>query len=652
MTLYRQLIVIVIALFIAGFIGSFSISSANLRHFLDKQLASHAQDTATSLGLSLSTAVHSDDQPVLEAMIDAVFDRGYYQRIEVTAVNGETLVERSNPVRIKDVPDWFVRHVGLDTPGAEALVMAGWKQAATVHVSSHPGHAYQELWQNTVDTFWMFFLTALAVMLLGLIMIRVMLRPLQGVESQAEAVCNGSYPIQEKLPRTRELRRVVEAMNRLSRKVNESFAKHSALTDRLRNEAYRDPLTGLGNRRWFDQQLQHHLDTQETPARGALILVALQRLDRVNINSGYQAGDHLLQTVAELIESRIRHYPNCYVSRLSGTEFGLIGVDLGAGEAETLAGELARDLAQPGVADMTPEASVAHIGVAMWEHGDAAGKLLAEVDIAMRTAQASGDNAWHRYKPATESATPVRGNMEWHDYLRQVIHTGGITLFTQSVYALSDGPPRPIHRELLARLTDDNGKPVDAGLFMPIARRLGLAIEIDRTIVSLAIQHLETHRNDDMPVAVNLTARSAHDPAFLGWLHETLSDNPGTAKRLMFELPESAIATDTRNVAAAIERLAAAGYSCGIDHFGRSFQSLAHLRSLKVQYLKIDGAFTRDIHRDSDKQFFLRALCDTAHSIDIQVIAGAVETGDDAGMIARLNVDGVQGHLYGKPVPA
>ena len=402
MTLYRQLIILVIVLFIAGFTGSFSISSANLRHFLDKQLASHAQDTATSLGLSLSSAVQSDDLPVMEAIIDAIFDRGYYQRIALTAVNGMTLVERNNPVRIKDVPDWFVRHVELDTPDAEALVMAGWKQAATVQVRSHPGHAYRELWQNTVDTFWMFFLTALAVMLLGLLVIRIMLRPLQGVETQAEAICNGSYPIQEKLPRTRELRRVVKAMNRLSHKINESFTKHSELTDRLRNEAHRDPLTGLGNRRWFNRQLQYQLDTREEPARGALILVALQQLDKLNAAAGYQAGDHLLQTVAKLIESHIEPCPRCDVFRISGTEFGILGVDLEISDAETLAGDLASELAQPGIADMAPEAGGAHIGVAMWEHGDAADTLLARVDIAMRTAQASGDNTgtWSMRSPS------------------------------------------------------------------------------------------------------------------------------------------------------------------------------------------------------------------------------------------------------------
>ena len=652
MTLYRQLILIVSILFIAGLVGSFSISSTNLRHFLDKQLASHAQDTATSLGLSLSSVISDDDRPVMEAMIDAVFDRGYYQQVEVIDINGVMLLERSNPVRIEEVPDWFVRQVSIETPVAEALVMAGWKQTATVHVRSHPGHAYRELWQNTTDTFRMYLLMALVVTLLGLLVIRIMLRPLQGVESQAAAICQGSYPIQEKLPRTRELRRVVEAMNRVSKKINESFARHSALTERLRNEAYRDTLTGLGNRRWFDQQLQHLLEAQEAPPRGALMLIALRQLDQINAESGYQAGDRLLQRVAELAGQRISHHPDCYLSRISGAEFGVIGASLDVTEAETLAAELSSDLARTGAGGSAVEAGIAHIGMAMWQHGDASCNLLAEADIALRTAQASGTYGWHRYKPEATAATPARGTQEWHDYLQQIIRNSSIALYTQAVFTVAETQPRLIHHELLARATDAGGTAVDARLFMPVAERLGLATDIDRIIVRLAIQQLLSGEDDDTLLAINLSAVSVHDPVFRDWLHDTLADNPATANRLLFELPESALSGDTGVVAAEIEHLSAAGYDCGIDHFGRSFQSLAHLRSLKVRYLKIDGAYTRDIHRDGDKQFLVRSLCDTAHSIDIQVFAGAVETQADADMIARLNVDGVQGHLYGRPEPA
>ncbi|MDH3872124.1 MAG: hypothetical protein OEU44_07915, partial [Gammaproteobacteria bacterium] len=162
MTLYRQLVLIIIVLLVAGFIGTVTISTNNLRHFLGEQLASHAQDTATSLGLSLSPHMQDNDLPIMNSMIDAIFDRGYYKSINVVTVGGESLVERSNPLQMEGVPDWFIDKVDFQVPTAEAIIMSAWKQAGTIQVTSHPGYAYRELWENTVDTFWLFLLSALA----------------------------------------------------------------------------------------------------------------------------------------------------------------------------------------------------------------------------------------------------------------------------------------------------------------------------------------------------------------------------------------------------------------------------------------------------------------------------------------------------------
>ena len=148
MTLYRQLVVIIISLFTACFLVSVTISTGNLRSFLGEQLASHAQDTATSLGLSLSPYMQRNDTAVMNSMVDAIFDRGYYRTISVIAVNGKPLIERSNPATSEDVPSWFIDYIDLQLPTAKAMVMSGWKQAATVVVASHPGYAYQELWEN------------------------------------------------------------------------------------------------------------------------------------------------------------------------------------------------------------------------------------------------------------------------------------------------------------------------------------------------------------------------------------------------------------------------------------------------------------------------------------------------------------------------
>ncbi|MEN8108531.1 MAG: EAL domain-containing protein [Pseudomonadota bacterium] len=651
MTLYRQLILIVSILFITGFIGTISISTANLRHFIDEQLTSHAQDTATSLGLSLSAAMQSNDLPVMDAMIDAIFDRGYYRYIAVIDVDGTTLAERSNPVRLGNVPAWFVNNITLETPTAEALVMSSWKQAGTVQVSSHPGYAYRELWQNTMDTFWMFFLTALTVMLLGLLVIRVLLRPLQGMESQAEAICNRNYTIQEKLPRTRELRRVVEAMNRLSHKVNESFSEHSALTERLRTEAYLDPLTGAGNRRWFNRQFQNLAGTKETSAPGALLLVELHQLDAVNDTSGYPAGDHLLQRAARLLDEGTGNIGNCYLFRISGAGFAVLAVNMTATEADTLAGKLCNELLQLHVEGIVTHLDIAHIGIALWKPGSTTDKVLAEADIAMRSAQASGENTWKRYEPMADNQAPIRGKTEWRNFLKDAITNENITLLSQPVYRVGTDRHTLLHTEILSRITDTNGEPVPAGIFMPMAERLNLASELDKVTIGKLLDHVGSDADMSQTYAVNIASSSLHDPAFIDWLFEKLSAKPDCRSRLIFELPEHSVLRDTDVAISIIQRLTKLGCGCGIDHFGRCFHSLGYLRNIGVQYLKIDGPYIHGIDQDSDNRFFVQALSDTAHSIDIQIIAEAVETEAEAETIGRLNVDGIQGFLSGKPEP-
>ena len=651
MTLYRQLVLIIIVLLAAGFIGTVTISTNNLRHFLGKQLESHAQDTATSLGLSLSSHMQSNDLPIISSMIDAIFDRGYFKSINVVTASGEVLIERSNPLQIEDVPDWFIEKVDFQVPTVEAIIMSAWKQAGTVQVTSHPGHAYRELWDNTVETFWLFLLSALAAMVLALLFIRLLLNPLRRVEMQADAICERSYPIQKRLPRTRELRRVVEAMNRLATKINNIFTEQSSLTERLREQAFKDPVTDLGNRRYFNRQLQNLVESPEESARGAVMLLELHNLDKINNKSGYQVGDETLHRTGELIMSRLGNDQNCFAARISGAGFGIIATDINKGEADALAADLSTDIMQLSAEDLVVSEDIANIGVAMWKPGDTVSSLLSEVDIALRSAQSQGENTWYRYEPPASEQAPIQGAGQWHDFLEQVIADGNVALFTQPVYRVTAGEHELLHKEILLRIPEKTGEFMPAGLFMPIAERVGLASAIDKLAVTRVLGHLASASATNAVYAINLTSTSLHEPDFTEWLCSQLADYPGAKGRLVFELPEYGLLRDLRSARRLIERLSALGFECGIDHVGRGFNSFGYLRSIKADYLKIDGSYTRDINSESDNQFFIQALTDTAHSVDIRVIAEAVESETELNTIKTLNVDGIQGYLFGKPEP-
>lgn len=648
MTLSRQLITLIVALFIIGLLGTLAISLNNTRHFLITQLESHAQDTATSLGLSLSPPMAGNDIPTMNSMVDAIFDRGYYQEITIRRIDGSILIERSNPLRIEGVPAWFVENIPLTTPEGEALVMSGWRQAATVLVHSHPGYAYAELWRIGMDTLWWFGATALGTLALGLLMLRMVLRPLRAVEAQAEAICARDYRLQAKLPRTRELRRMVEAMNRMSSKVKLMFDEQAQSSERLREQAYKDPVTGLGNRRYFDTQLRHLLVTPEEFGQGAVLLVQLNDFKGFNDRHGYQAGDDLLRRSATLISACCAPGKACSITRLGGADFAVIAAQTTAGEAELLGEAISQAMQQLHASSQTDAVTPAHVGIALARPAQSVTELLAAADMALRAAQ-GGTTPWFRYDSSALEPADVHGAADWHGILRNALDIDGIVLYAQPVLAVDDAA-RVLHREVLMRLPTASGTLLSAGLFIPIAERLGLARSLDKLMLTQVIAHLGAHAAEPLSYAVNLTAGAIGETGFVDWLCAQLEQHAPIAHRLILELPEYGVLADVAALRRFTERVARYGARCSIDHFGRGFASFGYLSTIKAHSIKIDGSFIHAIEADQDKRFFVQALIKTARSIDIEIIAESVEHQAEWDTLREMGVDGVQGYLPGAPV--
>ena len=649
MTLYRQISTGILLILVTGFIGTIAISTQNLRTFLTAQLGMHARDTATSLGLSLSPHVQPADIPVISTMIGAVFDRGEYQRIALASVDGETLVEKSTPLDTGGAPGWFVKAIALQPPVMEAQVMSGWKQAGRIYVTSNTGRAYDQLWSTTMDTLAMYLVAAVIILALATLAIKLLLRPLSGVKLQADAIRNHSYMIQRVLPRTPELRSVVLAMNRLSEKVGEIFTEQSALTERLREQAYRDPVTGLGNRRYFDCQLGALLATRDEITQGALLLLELRDFARFNERSGYTAGDMLLKRTGELIQTQLDYLEGSFAARISGAGFGIVATGLPAGSADALAATLCRDLLQLRADGLADSNDIGHIGITMWRHGNTLPELLSEADIALRSAQASGHNTWQRHQPAAANHPEIHSMENWRKRLREVIDRGAIRLYMQAVYKQETNGNTLLHKEVLARIDDNSSRGVNAGIFVPLAERFGLASQFDKLAVTRLLEHLAHDTDSASLYAINLSSTSLHDAVFIQWLCSTLGHTPALAKRMLVEFPEHAVLANIRNMHNLVERLGVLGCKAGIDHFGRGFASFGYLRSMGISYVKIDSSYIRGIDSNSDNQFLIQALTDTLHSLDIKVIAQSVETVAERKMLASLNIDGLQGHLSGRP---
>ncbi|HYQ71106.1 MAG TPA: LapD/MoxY N-terminal periplasmic domain-containing protein [Gammaproteobacteria bacterium] len=649
MTLYRQLALSIFILFATAFIGTILTSTSNLRSFLEAQLETHAQDTATSLGLSLSPHMHEHDSAIMNLMIDAIFDRGYFQSIVLSDIEGNTLIERTRDIRTEHVPDWFISLVSFNTPAMEAIVMSGWKQAGSVQVVSHPGFAYRELWLNTKDTLLLFLTLFFIILLAALLTLKHLLDPLREIERQAEAICGKSWILQSKLPNTRELRSVVVAMNKLTTRVREIFSEQAGTTEKLRRQAYLDTLTDLPNRAAFNRQCELLIESSEHETTGALFMIKLSVLEVINDSEGYSEGDKLLLKFSNILKERLIGNDAGFIARLSGSEFGVILNGVDSQESESIGEELCRDFKEFQNEIFPGAGHFAYIGMSMWESGRRLSELLAETDHALRTASVGAAVGWHRYLSGTGQEPGAYGKEFLRCRIKEAIAAKNIVLYTQAVYS-GDGAGDLIHNEILLRIPAVNGTYTATGIYRPMVDKTRIAIQLDRLVIEKVLGHI-AHDHGNSIYAVNLSTASVTDKDFRAWLTGILQTTPRAADRVQLEMMENTVANNIEDARELINTLTNGGFRLGIDHFGKDFHPFGYLGTLKASYIKIDGYYTRDIFQNSDNQYFIAALRDAAHTLGIEVIAQSVETPEELQALRTISLDGYQGYVYGQPEP-
>ena len=650
MTLYRQLIIFTFILFLLLFAGTWYAKLESTRSFLTSQLESHAQDTATSLALSISPHVAEKDMTTVEGMINAVFDRGYYQAITFTDPRQKVLIEHVLAVKIEDVPGWFVRWVQVVTPEATSDVMAGWNQAGTIHVKSHPGYAYATLWKDVLNTTVWFAVCAVFVLVAGGLGLQILLKPLVAVERQADALCRKDYQTQVPLPWTKEFRRVAEAMNRMTNKVKEMFEEQAAQAEGLQERAYHDPLTGLGNRRYFESQITGRIDQHDINAKGLMLLVRIYDLETLNQQRGFQAGDELLKRVALLLKEASGQYTYAALARLTGGDFGIFVPNASHWDGEHIATDITNRLSQLAAEQIAVTDNIGHLGAAIYDGVTTLDRLLSEADLALGSAMQKGANSWNIRTITEETGKMPLGQQQWKDILVKALQERRISLDAQPVVENTQAR-NIIHMEIFSKIVQEDGELLNAAIFMPLAERLKLVSTIDRIVIE-EVMKIDFSRLGVNRVAINISPASLDDDSFSIWVRTFLKTVSPETLHINFEFSEFAAVQRLALVKEFSAAVRECGHGIGLDHYGQSFSKLGYLQSLRPEYVKIDRAYTGELKDgESDSRFYIASLCSVAHSIDIAVVAEGVESEQQEQILKELNLDAMQGYLIGRPQP-
>ncbi|MEF7617151.1 EAL domain-containing protein [Aquincola sp. MAHUQ-54] len=426
------------------------------------------------------------------------------------------------------------------------------------------------------------------------------------------------------------------------------------LTREMSHRAKHDDLTGLVNRTEFEARLRGVLDTaRQHRSDHALMYIDLDQFKLVNDACGHAVGDQLLRQLTTVLQGCVRNRDT--LARLGGDEFGVILEHCTAAQAQRVAQTICDRMEG---FRFVHEGRKFRVGTSIglvpvdwrWPH---TGALLQAADSACYAAKEAGRNRVHAWVESDQTLQLRRGEMQWASRIEQALDEDRFDLFAQCIEPIAE-PSHGLHIEVLLRLREADGTLVAPGAFLPAAERFHLASRIDRWVVrrvfewmaahDAALGHVET-------VAINLSGQSIGDRAFHAHVAALVQQFPFDVRRLCFEITETAAITSLADATAFIDTVRALGARIALDDFGAGASSFGYLKTLPVDYLKIDGQFVRDVLDDPLDRAAVRCFHEVAGVVGVKTIAEFVENDAVLAELRSIGIDFAQGYGVHRPEP-
>ncbi|HEX8753457.1 MAG TPA: PAS domain S-box protein [Solirubrobacterales bacterium] len=416
-----------------------------------------------------------------------------------------------------------------------------------------------------------------------------------------------------------------------------------------------DALTGLFNRRRFEEELERELTSaQRFETAGAVLVLDLDHFKLVNDTLGHAAGDELITAVAEILRRRLRS--SDVLGRMGGDEFAVVLPRLRREEAckvgRLLLEEICEDARISGAGG--PKRVTASIGISLYDgaHGrPSAQELLAEADIAMYDAKEAGRHRLTVFDPSSSRHEQTQRRIDWLQRIEAALQEDRFVLHAQPILCLNGDTRR--RYELLLRMVADDGDLIPPGAFLQLAERSELAQKLDRWVIARAAEMLaaQERHGRDVCFEVNLSGSSIGEGGIADHIAATLARTGVDPTRLVFEVTETAAIVNVGRAKEFAERMHELGCGFALDDFGAGFASFYYLKHLSFDYLKIDGEFIRNLPASRTDQLVVQSVVEIARGLGKKTIAEFVGDRRTVDLLRGYGVDYAQGFYVGLPAP-
>lgn len=430
-------------------------------------------------------------------------------------------------------------------------------------------------------------------------------------------------------------------------------SKETRLFRQLSYQASHDAITGLINRREFENRLVESFDTlRSNPEQThALLYLDLDQFKVVNDTFGHTAGDELLRQLTETVQSQIRSTD--VFARLGGDEFGIL-LERCDEKRALIVAEAIRSSVEGYRFEWQDSFTTirASIGVVMvTSEEESAASLLSSADVACYSAKDMGRNQVHLYKDS--DASQRHEEMKWVSRITSAVEDKRFELYFQPIIGISKnrGNERG-HYELLLRMRDENGELVSPDQFIPAAERYNLMSTLDRWVIHTALSELADRHSETearYTLAINLSGTSLSEDRFLDFVIQELERQKLPKGAICFEITETAAISNLSRVIHFMQALKKLGCKFSLDDFGSGLSSFTYLKNLPVDYLKIDGQFVSNVVDDSVDESMVKAISEVGHAMGIETIAERVETKQVLDKLSSLGIEFAQGYYIARP---
>lgn len=633
MTFFKQ-IVLLMSMFILLILLSIMVLNFNAAtEQVQNQLYANAQDTVSSLSLSLGTA--KGEVSTIETMINAVYDSGNYKSIILRDNTAEEIYSRVSEFSEDETPQWFKEVFTLTAPPASAQVSSGWMPIGILEVTSLEAEAYTSLYNTFRYTIRSFFIISLITFTLLYLLLNIILKSLREVKKQADAISRNEFFTNDKIPFTTEFKDVTVAMNTMVSKVEDIFLKEAETLRRYHEVIYKDEISGLANRRLLLLRLNELLKSNTAQSNGVIFFINIDKLEEANQEIGHNKVDALLLSFARILKQEAQVFDENICTRINGTDFAVLLPSTDMNSSEQSAQNICR-LSRELFTDSKAENLELYLSMVQYSEVDEISTIFSKADYGLSKCKLQEPFSIYLY--SQENTLPLLGKQEFSHIILKAMQDNRLTMALQPVLNTQD--ETVFHEEAYLRLIDPDGEVFSAGYFMPMIYALNLQVDVDKYMIKHIIDQ-DVHRAS--PMAINITLDFIKDSSNIQWLYELLSQVT-LRHPLYFEISNSAVMDNIEAAVYFSKTIKELGHFFGIDRFIISENGLGYLQKVTPDYIKVDQAYLRDLVSD-DNQTYKNVLSNITKTLNIRLIATSVEAEPDKAWLRKHEYHHMQGNF-------